>query len=235
MESITVKDVAQTFFAAWISQSGSLEIVTTDQDCQLESQFLKRFGMFTPFKFSRTTSYHPCSNGMIESVVQHLKTSLMCHPNSSWTHISRLHLVPAPRHARGTQFVLKDLELCYASRGLHSRCLITSIFRILAHFATYWKGFCVAHWLPDRLLCTINLAYVLAEYPPRSGSAVPMSVSSRSTTTCSGWPCPLHETGLRRCTLRHCNVLNSMLTYCNVICYKPSPDNARSAAPTASA
>ncbi|GFT22089.1 uncharacterized protein TNCV_3271441 [Trichonephila clavipes] len=40
--------------------------------------------MFTAFKRSRTTSYQPCSNGMIERVHRQLKASLMCHTNSSW-------------------------------------------------------------------------------------------------------------------------------------------------------
>ncbi|GFY61872.1 uncharacterized protein TNIN_232281 [Trichonephila inaurata madagascariensis] len=40
--------------------------------------------MFTAFKRSRTTSYHPCSNGMIECVNRQLKASLMCHTDSSW-------------------------------------------------------------------------------------------------------------------------------------------------------
>ncbi|GFY00944.1 uncharacterized protein TNCV_1363501 [Trichonephila clavipes] len=89
------------------------------------------------FKRSCTTSYHPCSNGMIERVHRQLKASLMCHTDSSWfealpvvllgicsvfkedlqsssaeleTHISRLRPVPASCHARGTPFVFKDLE-----------------------------------------------------------------------------------------------------------------------------
>ncbi|GFW69773.1 uncharacterized protein TNCV_1884171 [Trichonephila clavipes] len=83
MESITAEDVAQTFFAGWISGFGSLEKITIDQGRQFESQLLKHFGMFTAFKRSNTTSYHPCSNGMIERVRRHLKASLMCHTDSS--------------------------------------------------------------------------------------------------------------------------------------------------------
>ncbi|GFY44029.1 uncharacterized protein TNIN_496331 [Trichonephila inaurata madagascariensis] len=40
--------------------------------------------MFTAFKRSHTTSYHSCSNGMIERVHRQLKASLMCHTDSSW-------------------------------------------------------------------------------------------------------------------------------------------------------
>ncbi|GFV94621.1 uncharacterized protein TNCV_3826881 [Trichonephila clavipes] len=40
--------------------------------------------MFKAFKRSRTTSYHPCSNGMIERVHRQFKASLMFHTNSSW-------------------------------------------------------------------------------------------------------------------------------------------------------
>ncbi|GFY54542.1 integrase catalytic domain-containing protein [Trichonephila inaurata madagascariensis] len=56
----------------------------TDQGRQFELQLLKHLGMFTRFKRSGTTSYHPCSNGMIERVHRQLKASLMCHTDSSW-------------------------------------------------------------------------------------------------------------------------------------------------------
>ncbi|GFS61056.1 uncharacterized protein TNIN_325291 [Trichonephila inaurata madagascariensis] len=72
------------FFAGWISRFGSPEKITTDQGRQFKSQLLKHLGMFTAFKRSRTTSYHPCSNGMIERVHRQLKASLMCHIDSSW-------------------------------------------------------------------------------------------------------------------------------------------------------
>ncbi|GFW30122.1 integrase catalytic domain-containing protein [Trichonephila clavipes] len=84
MESITTKDVAQTLFVGWISRFGSPEKITTDQGRQFESQLLKHFGMFTAFKRSRTTSYHPCSNEMIERVHRQLKAALMPHTDSSW-------------------------------------------------------------------------------------------------------------------------------------------------------
>ncbi|GFX08952.1 uncharacterized protein K02A2.6 [Trichonephila clavipes] len=84
MESITAEDVKQTLFADWISRFGSPQKITTDQGRQFESQLLKHLGMFTAFKRSRTTSYHPCSNGMIERVHRQLKASLMYHTDSAW-------------------------------------------------------------------------------------------------------------------------------------------------------
>ncbi|GFX93551.1 uncharacterized protein TNCV_1094911 [Trichonephila clavipes] len=84
LESITAEDVAQTLFAGWISRFGSPEKITSDLGRQFESQLLKQLGMFTAFKSSCTTSYHPCSNGIIERVHRQLKASLMCHTDSSW-------------------------------------------------------------------------------------------------------------------------------------------------------
>ncbi|GFQ76422.1 uncharacterized protein TNCT_491501 [Trichonephila clavata] len=84
MESITVEDVAQTFFAGWISLFGSPEKILTDRGHQFESQLLKHLSMFTAFKRSSATTYHPCLNGMIKRIHRQLKASLMCHPDSSW-------------------------------------------------------------------------------------------------------------------------------------------------------
>ncbi|GFR12255.1 uncharacterized protein TNCT_621711 [Trichonephila clavata] len=118
IESITAEDMVQTLFAGWISRFGSPEKITIDQGHQFESQLLKHLGMFTAFKRSHTTSYHPCSNGIIERVHRQLKASLMCHPDSSC-------LEALPVVLLGILSVFKEnlqsssAELVYGEKTLH--------------------------------------------------------------------------------------------------------------------
>lgn len=84
LEDITAERVAAVFFAGWISRFGTPETVTTDQGRQFESQLFKALGVHAGFKRARTTSYHPCANGMIERLHRQLKAAIMCHPNSTW-------------------------------------------------------------------------------------------------------------------------------------------------------
>lgn len=84
LERITAEDVASTFFTGWISRFGTPRRVTTDQGRQFESQLFRLLGLSTGFERSRTTSYHPCANGMIERFHRQLKAAIMCHTNSTW-------------------------------------------------------------------------------------------------------------------------------------------------------
>ena len=81
---ITAEHVAATFFAGWIARFGVPETVTTDQGRQFESQLFNELGKRSGFKHTRTTSYHPCANGMVERLHRQLKAAIMCHTNSTW-------------------------------------------------------------------------------------------------------------------------------------------------------
>ncbi|GFW90273.1 integrase catalytic domain-containing protein [Trichonephila clavipes] len=122
MESITTEDVVQTLFAGWISRFGSPENITTDQGRQFESQLLKHLGMFMAFKRSRTISYHPCSNGMIERVHRQLNASLMYHTDSSWFKALLVVLL-------GIRSVFKeDLQFSSAELVYGKRLRLTGIY-----------------------------------------------------------------------------------------------------------
>ncbi|XP_037514903.1 uncharacterized protein LOC119391296 [Rhipicephalus sanguineus] len=84
LERTTAKDVASAFFTGWISCFGTPRRVTSDQGWHFESQLFRLLGRTTGFERSRTTSYHPCANGMIKRFHRQLKAAITCHPNSTW-------------------------------------------------------------------------------------------------------------------------------------------------------
>lgn len=84
MEGITAEEVAQVFFSGWISRFGCPGIITTDQGRQFESELFKNLGSSCGYQRTRTTSFHPSGNGMIERSHRQLKAAIMCHTTSSW-------------------------------------------------------------------------------------------------------------------------------------------------------
>ncbi|KFD66947.1 hypothetical protein M514_20813 [Trichuris suis] len=61
---------------------------------------------------SRTTSWHPCSNGMVERFHRQLKAALMCHPGTSWLQSLPLVLLGI-RSAYGDHLKSSAAELVY--------------------------------------------------------------------------------------------------------------------------
>lgn len=82
MRTITAEEVVETFTREWISRFGVPSIITTDQGSQFESDLFNRLLLRFATKRIRTTSYHPCANGMIERVHRQLKAALICHQDS---------------------------------------------------------------------------------------------------------------------------------------------------------
>lgn len=85
MQDMTAQTVAEAFYINWISHYGSPENITTDQGRQFESDLFQALTKFIGAKKSRTSPYHPASNGMIERWHRTFKAALMCKPHISWT------------------------------------------------------------------------------------------------------------------------------------------------------
>uniref|UniRef100_A0A5S6QD83 RNA-directed DNA polymerase n=1 Tax=Trichuris muris TaxID=70415 RepID=A0A5S6QD83_TRIMR len=84
LERITAEHVAEAFIICWISRFGTPARITTDQGRQFEAELFRRLGILCGMHRCRTTSWHPCSNGMVERFHRQLKAALMCHAGSSW-------------------------------------------------------------------------------------------------------------------------------------------------------
>lgn len=77
MKAMTSKDCANALLEGWVSRFGIPEIITTDRGRQFESSLWRELGRFLGFKSTRTTSFHPQANGLVERFHRSLKAALM--------------------------------------------------------------------------------------------------------------------------------------------------------------
>jgi cleavage and polyadenylation specificity factor subunit 1 len=76
--------VARAFLTGWISRFSCPQIITTDQGRQFESQFFHYLAKLCGIQLSRTTAYHPATNGLVERFHRTLKAAIMCHADQNW-------------------------------------------------------------------------------------------------------------------------------------------------------
>ena len=81
LTSITAEAVARAFISGWISRFGVPSSIVTDRGRQFESQLWSNLMALLGITRSRTTSYHPQSNGMVERFHRQLKAALKAQPN----------------------------------------------------------------------------------------------------------------------------------------------------------
>lgn len=86
IQEMTAETVAKTIYEHWICRFGAPIHITTDQGRQFESELFMSLLKLLGVKRSRTTAYHPESNGMIERWHRSLKAALTARmeENSSW-------------------------------------------------------------------------------------------------------------------------------------------------------
>ena len=82
LTTITAEAVAQAFISGWISRFGVPSTIATDRGRQFESQLWTNLMALLGIKRSRTTSYHPQANGMVERFHRQLKAALKAQPKS---------------------------------------------------------------------------------------------------------------------------------------------------------
>lgn len=84
LKNITADTVANAFYTGWIARFGTPAVITSDQGTQFESMLFKALTHLVGCAKTRTTAYHPASNGMVERWHRSLKAAIMCHNNSEW-------------------------------------------------------------------------------------------------------------------------------------------------------
>lgn len=87
IEDITAERVASVVYEEWIARYGCPVTITTDRGRQFESELFNKLMHRMGIQRTRTTAYHPQSNGLVERWHRTLKTSLAAKLNSTgWTH-----------------------------------------------------------------------------------------------------------------------------------------------------
>ena len=86
IKEITSEVVATNIYNTWISRFGCPKTITTDQGRQFECQLFRSLTYLLGAEKTRTTAYHPQSNGIVERWHRSLKAALMTRLkyNSKW-------------------------------------------------------------------------------------------------------------------------------------------------------
>lgn len=84
LNDMTAETVARALVTHWFSRFGVPSHITTDQGSQFESELFRELAKLIGYHRSRTTSYHPQANGIIERWHRTLKTAIKCHETSNW-------------------------------------------------------------------------------------------------------------------------------------------------------
>jgi len=63
---MTAQTVAAAFIDGWVARFSTPTVIITDQGKQFEASLFQAFSKFLGSKKTRTSSYHPASNGLIE-------------------------------------------------------------------------------------------------------------------------------------------------------------------------
>ena len=90
ISDITAETVARHFVRHWVARFGVPSVITSDQGRQFESHLFRSLSSLLGMKRTRTTPYHPCSNGLVErfhrSLKQSLRSALLPYGNK-WTDV----------------------------------------------------------------------------------------------------------------------------------------------------
>jgi cleavage and polyadenylation specificity factor subunit 1 len=66
LSDITAEAVAEASISVWVARFGCPQQITTDQGRQFEVRLLKTLATITGSSLTRTTAWHPATNGVIE-------------------------------------------------------------------------------------------------------------------------------------------------------------------------
>lgn len=114
LENMSAHAVAQTLTTNWIARFGVPDTITTDQGRQFESELFRSLFSTFGIQHSRTSPYHPQSNGMVERFHRTLKSALTAHESSQWS--TKLPIVLlALRNTVKAGFELTPAELVYGA------------------------------------------------------------------------------------------------------------------------
>ena len=84
LTNITTEGIDHTFLSEWIAHFMVPITLTSDPGSLSESGLWSQHMAFFGIPRMRTTSYHPCANGMVERFHHQLKAALIVHASNTW-------------------------------------------------------------------------------------------------------------------------------------------------------
>lgn len=113
----TAKTVAKTFFENYICRFGTPLEITSDRGVQFESKMFAELTKLTGSIHSRTTSYHPQANGLVERFHRQMKCALEARGKTiSWSNELPIVLL-------GIRTAIKEDLKCSAAELLYGQTL----------------------------------------------------------------------------------------------------------------
>ncbi|KFD64619.1 hypothetical protein M514_23221 [Trichuris suis] len=112
---MSAETVANAFINCWISRFGVPSTVTTDRGRQFESHVWQQLMKTLGCKRTRTTSYHPISNGIVERFHQQLKAAIVATGDKAYWTQRLLFILLSVRTALKRDTGCSIAELVYGS------------------------------------------------------------------------------------------------------------------------
>jgi len=79
LPNITAQTVAAAFIDGWVARFGTPAVIIIDQGKQFEASLFQALFKFLGSEKTRTSPFHPASNGLIERWHRTFKTAITCH------------------------------------------------------------------------------------------------------------------------------------------------------------
>ena len=114
IRDMTAATVARAFISGWVARFGVPSRITTDRGGQFQSALWTELTSLLGCSHTKTTAYHPQSNGLVERMHRQLKAALRCTATPRWTDALPLILLGI-RSALKTDLGCSSSELVYGS------------------------------------------------------------------------------------------------------------------------
>jgi len=142
LPDITTETIVDAFLLHWVARYGPPRCLVSDRGAQFESRMWSEVMTQLGIHKHRTTSYHPCSNGLVERFHRTLKDAFRAHANDDGqTWLNKLpHILLATRNAINTDTEVSPAQSVYGTElSLPSDLLLPYVQKEETNVGDYTK------------------------------------------------------------------------------------------------